>query len=102
MSFRRAPNPNRNFPLYCPWCAGEQLFPAEDSDFAWICADCARLFEVKYFGQDDPPARPAPAPSTAEANRESLHRHEGSPILGGNREDDHAPESFPASNGARL
>ena len=26
---RREPNPNRNHPLHCPWCAGEDLFPNE-------------------------------------------------------------------------
>ncbi|WP_018117856.1 hypothetical protein [Corynebacterium mastitidis] len=75
MSLRRPPNPNRNHPLYCPYCAGEQLFPDEHTDFAWLCAECTRVFEVKYHGQDDPPRRPAPAPSTAEALRASLRRH---------------------------
>lgn len=27
MSLRRKPNPNRNHPLHCPYCAGEDLFP---------------------------------------------------------------------------
>ena len=54
MSLRRKPNPNRNHPLFCPYCAGEVLFPNEETEFAWLCADCTRVFEVKYHGQDDP------------------------------------------------
>lgn len=77
MSLRRQPNPNRNFPLYCPWCAGEALFPAAETEFSWACADCTRVFEVKYFGQDDPPVRPQAGPSTAEALSASLRRHRG-------------------------
>ncbi|MDK6259494.1 MULTISPECIES: hypothetical protein [Corynebacterium] len=83
MSLRRTPNPNRNHPLYCPWCAGEQLFPAEESEFAWKCSDCTRVFEVRYFGQDDPPHRPAPARSTSAALVDSLRRHAGNSVLGG-------------------
>ncbi|WP_074025530.1 hypothetical protein [Corynebacterium crudilactis] len=79
MSLRRAPNPNRNHPLYCPYCAGEVLFPDEQTEFAWLCADCTRVFEVKYHGQDDPVHRPAPAKSTSEALKESLARHGHSP-----------------------
>ncbi|WP_082353456.1 hypothetical protein [Corynebacterium deserti] len=75
MSLRRKPNPNRNHPLYCPYCAGEVLFPDEESDFAWKCADCTRVFEVMYHGQDDPVQRPARAKSTSEALKESLEKH---------------------------
>lgn len=82
MSLRRKPNPNRNHPLYCPYCAGEVLFPNEETDFAWLCADCTRIFEVKYYGQDDPVHRPAPSVSTAEALKKSLARH-GHALPGG-------------------
>ncbi|AGG67792.1 hypothetical protein [Corynebacterium callunae] len=75
MSLRRKPNPNRNHPLYCPYCAGETLFPNEETEFAWFCTDCTRIFEVKYYGQDDPEQRPAPAKSTSEALKESLAKH---------------------------
>ena len=64
MSFRRAPNPNRNFPSFCPYCGGEDLWPNEETDFAWKCGECLRIFEVKYHGQDDPDTPHAPAPST--------------------------------------
>ncbi len=72
MSLRRKPNPNRNHPLFCPYCAGETLFPNEETDFAWLCMDCTRIFEVKYHGQDDPVHRPAKAVSTSEALKNSL------------------------------
>ncbi|MBD8030175.1 hypothetical protein [Corynebacterium gallinarum] len=75
MSLRRKPNPNRNHPLFCPYCAGEVLFPNEETEFAWLCADCTRVFEVKYHGQDDPVVRPAAAKSTSQALKESLARH---------------------------
>lgn len=72
---RREPNPNRNHPLHCPWCAGEDLFPNEIEDFGWFCRDCTRVFSVRYYGQDAPEQRPAPARSTSEAIRNSLASH---------------------------
>ncbi|RNE49961.1 hypothetical protein [Corynebacterium alimapuense] len=75
MSFRRAPNPNRNHPLYCPYCAGEMLFPAVEDDFAWSCSECTRVFSVRYHGQNDPVHRPAPARSTSQAVQDSLAKH---------------------------
>ena len=75
MSFRRAPNPNRNFPSFCPYCGGEELWPNEETDFAWKCAECLRVFEVKYHGQDDPDTPHAHAPSTEAALQASLARH---------------------------
>ena len=81
MSLRRAPNPNRNHPLYCPYCAGEELFPDTEDDFAWSCRDCTRVFSVRYHGQDDPEHRPATVPSTAQAYQESLARHGHREIL---------------------
>lgn len=81
MSFRRKPNPNRNHPLYCPYCAGEELFPAVEDDFAWSCSDCTRVFSVRYHGQDDPQHRPAAARSTSQALQKSLARHGHTAVL---------------------
>lgn len=75
MSFRREPNPNRNFPSYCPYCGGEELWPNEETDFAWKCGECLRVFEVKFHGQDDPGRAPEPARSTPDALQASLARH---------------------------
>ena len=50
MSFRREPNPNRNFPTFCPYCGGEDLWPNEQTEFAWKCCECLRVFEVKFHG----------------------------------------------------
>lgn len=75
MSFRRTPNPNRNHPLHCPYCAGTVLFPDEASDFAWSCRDCYRVFSVMFHGQDDPEHRPAAARSSNEALQHSLALH---------------------------
>ncbi|GAB3078846.1 hypothetical protein [Corynebacterium aquatimens] len=81
MSFRRAPNANRNHPVFCPYCAGEGLFPDETSDFAWKCTECLRIFEVKFHGQDDPDVAPLQAKSTGEALQESLARHGHNAVL---------------------
>lgn len=75
MSLRRAPNPNRNHPVHCPYCAGTALFPNEETEFAWKCHDCLRIFEAKFYGQDDPFTRPSLAPSTSEAYQQSLEKH---------------------------
>ncbi|AWB84740.1 hypothetical protein [Corynebacterium liangguodongii] len=81
MSVRRAPNPNRNFPSFCPYCAGEELYPHEGSDFSWKCGECLRIFEVKFYGQDDADVAPAPAVSTEEALQNSLRRHGHDAVL---------------------
>ena len=81
MSFRRAPNANRNHPVYCPYCAGEGLFPDEQSDFAWKCTECLRIFEVMFHGQDDPDVAPLEAKSTEQALQESLARHGHDAVL---------------------
>ncbi|MCQ9342921.1 hypothetical protein NQ015_10255 [Corynebacterium sp. 153RC1] len=72
MSMRRKPNPNRNHPEYCPYCAGTQLFPDEETEFAWNCQDCLRVFSVMFHGQDDPKHRPAPSASASDALKASL------------------------------
>ncbi|SER92568.1 hypothetical protein [Corynebacterium cystitidis] len=81
MSFRRTPNPNRNHPIYCPYCAGEDLYPNEETDFAWKCHECLRIVDVRFYGQDDPDSPHAPAPSTAEALQRSLAHHGHSAVL---------------------
>lgn len=75
MHFRREPNPNRNFPDFCPYCAGTALFPSEEGDFAWSCADCLRVFSVMFHGQDAAPVAPTAVVSSADALQESLRRH---------------------------
>ncbi|AKE38600.1 hypothetical protein [Corynebacterium camporealensis] len=74
MSFRRKPNPNRNHPAHCPYCAGTQLFPDEEGEFAWKCTECQRIFSVMFHGQDDAPVRPSPTLSSQEALQRSLKR----------------------------
>lgn len=74
MRFRRKPNPNRNFPTYCPYCASTALFPAEEDDFAWACDECLRVFSVQFHGQNDADVAPEAAVSTEEALAASLKR----------------------------
>ena len=83
MSLRRAPNPNRNHPTHCPYCGGEDLWPNEETEFAWKCGECLRIFEVKFYGQDDATTGHAPAPSTDEALQRSLARHGHDAVLRG-------------------
>jgi transposase-like protein len=40
----------RAAPLYCPYCAEEDLRPNEASHGAWECHSCARVFAVKFVG----------------------------------------------------
>ncbi|WP_342318540.1 hypothetical protein [Corynebacterium mayonis] len=81
MSIRRKPNPNRNFPTFCPYCSGEDLYPNEETDFAWKCGECLRVFEVKFYGQDDPDIAHAAAPSTEEALQKSLAKNGHTAVL---------------------
>lgn len=74
MNFRREPNPNRNHPMYCPYCGGMNLFPVEEGDFAWKCCECLRIFSVMFHGQDDAPVAPAKAVSSNAALQRSLQR----------------------------
>lgn len=83
MSFRRKPNPNRNHPQYCPYCAGEDLFPDEETEFAWACQECARVFSVMFHGQDDLGQQPSQTLSTNDALRASLARRGAEPTGGG-------------------
>ena len=60
----------RVVPYYCPYCGEEDLRPYEadpDSDVeirgGWHCADCTRVFAVKYHGMAAAPVYAAP-PST--------------------------------------
>lgn len=50
MNFRRQPNPNRNLPIFCPYCAGTDLFPDQEDDFAWNCQECLRVFSLRFHG----------------------------------------------------
>ena len=67
------PNPNRNHPLYCPYCASENLFPDVETEFAWNCRECLRVFAVMFYGQNDPGQRPKASLSTADALKASLN-----------------------------
>ncbi|MGP5557292.1 hypothetical protein ACTXN7_03585 [Corynebacterium flavescens] len=89
MSFRRKPNPNRNHPGYCPYCAGTSLFPDEEGEFAWKCTECLRVFSVLFHGQDDAPTAPVSSVSSAEALQLSLRRRgHRTAVSTSNREDD--------------
>lgn len=75
MAFRRPSNPNRNFPEYCPYCAGIDLSPNEETEFAWKCAECLRVFSVQFHGKDDPSFAHTPTVSTHDAVERSLRNH---------------------------
>ncbi|WP_308937035.1 sirohydrochlorin chelatase [Corynebacterium cystitidis] len=101
MSFRRTPNPNRNHPIYCPYCAGEDLYPNEGTDFAWKCHECLRIADVRFYGQDDPDSPHAPTPSTAEALQRSLAHHGHSAVLRREANGPSRPTLITLSHGSR-
>ncbi len=40
----------RAAPMYCPYCAEEDLRPHEDAHGAWECRSCTRVFSVRFIG----------------------------------------------------
>ena len=34
----------------CPYCMSENLFPDMETDNAWQCRECMRVFSVKFHG----------------------------------------------------
>ncbi len=48
--------PDRQVPFYCPYCGEEDLRPAGAAAGTWLCAACARMFELRFAGLA-PPAR---------------------------------------------
>ncbi len=40
----------RQPPLYCPYCADEDLRPNEQEAAAWECRACARVFSLRMLG----------------------------------------------------
>lgn len=47
----------RATPFYCPYCGEQDLRPAEDTPAAWLCADCRRVFSVRFVGLNLPAAQ---------------------------------------------
>jgi len=41
---------SRAVPYYCPFCAGEDLWPAGDAHGQWECRSCARGFALRFVG----------------------------------------------------
>lgn len=41
-------------PLYCPYCAEDDLRPAEDVAGGWVCTACRRVFTVRLAGLTAP------------------------------------------------
>ncbi len=41
---------SRAVPYYCPFCAGEDLWPAGDTHGQWECRSCARGFALRFVG----------------------------------------------------
>ena len=45
------PNARRATVNCCPYCTGTYLFPDAETDNAWQCRECLRVFSVKFHGQ---------------------------------------------------
>jgi ribosomal protein L37AE/L43A len=53
---------SRAVPFVCPFCAEEDLRPAEHEGRAvWHCRSCLRLFSVSFHGLAGPEASSVPA-----------------------------------------
>jgi len=58
----------RAAPLYCPYCAEEDLRPVEQPHGAWRCTGCLRVFVVTFAGLAAHPAmHPAMHPAAHPA-----------------------------------
>ena len=40
----------RAVPYYCPFCGGEDLWPAGTTHGQWECRGCARAFALRFVG----------------------------------------------------
>lgn len=40
----------RAVPYYCPFCAGEDLWPAGETHGQWQCRSCTRTFALRFIG----------------------------------------------------
>jgi len=47
------PNPNRGAVMHCAYCGGGDLWPDAETDYAWQCRECCRVFTVKLHGHVD-------------------------------------------------
>lgn len=45
------PNARRATVNCCCYCMSENLFPSDETDNAWECRECLRVFSVKFHGQ---------------------------------------------------
>lgn len=45
------PNSRRATVNNCPYCMSTNLFPDAETDNAWQCRECLRVFSVKLHGQ---------------------------------------------------
>lgn len=44
------PNARRATVNNCPYCTSLNLFPDAETDNAWQCRECFRVFSVKFHG----------------------------------------------------
>ena len=48
---------SRQPPMYCPFCADQDLHPGTAEATAWECRSCARVFTVHMLGLSGPDSR---------------------------------------------
>lgn len=58
-----------NAPMYCPFCADEDLWPQAEPVGAWRCRGCTRAFVVKRVRSttEQPIGQPTPIDRLADA-----------------------------------
>ena len=40
----------RGFPVHCPYCGEQDLWPHDESHGSWECRGCLRAFSLKMLG----------------------------------------------------
>ena len=53
----------RAFPLHCPYCGEQDLWPHDETPGSWECRGCLRAFSLKMLGLVRPPSVEQPSTS---------------------------------------
>jgi hypothetical protein len=40
----------RGFPIHCPYCGEQDLWPHDEAHGSWECRGCLRAFSLKMLG----------------------------------------------------
>ena len=54
----------RGFPVHCPYCGEQDLWPHDETHGSWECRGCLRAFTLKMLGLVRPGVTPQGREST--------------------------------------